>query len=142
MFSGARLCDSCSYTRGTARRVQGTRVCFSPPFLRRTLARPSAFLYAYERALGLLATLSRPRWRFYGVFLRCQVPPLGYAYCTQGFTAGFRTLFASRCLCGRGAIWADISAECPRQVHVKGDYGNLSLLLRVLFARELRDTMT
>lgn len=68
--------------------------------------------------------------------------PLGCAYCTQGFTARFRTLFASRCLCGRGAIWADISAECPRQVHVKGDYGNLSLLLHVLFARELRDTMT
>lgn len=76
-------------------------------------------------------------------FLRCQVtPPLGYEHCTQGFTARFRTLFASRCLCGRGAIWSDISAECPREVHVKGDYGNLSLLLRILFGRELRDTMT
>jgi len=48
-------------------------------------------------------------------------------------------LFASRRLCGRGTIWSDISVECPREVHVKGDYGNLSLFLRILFGHELRD---
>jgi len=72
-------------------------------------------------------------------FLRSGAPLSDTSIVRRVFTARFRMLFASRRLCGRGTIWSDISVECPREVHVKGDYGNLSLFLRILFGHELRD---
>lgn len=140
MFSRARLCDSCSYTRR-----EGARVCFSSPFLPppSCLARPSplAFPPAHENprtSRDIKPTSMAILRRF---FLRRQVPLppplLASAYCARGFTARFRTLFASRCLCGRRAIRADISAECLREVHIKDICGNLCAPL-AHFIPELR----
>lgn len=76
-------------------------------------------------------------WRF----LRCQVPPSGariVRMVLQRVLGRYlrHGAFAARERYGR------ISPRNGREVHVSGNYDNLSFLSHILFSRELRRTMT
>lgn len=81
------------------------------------------------------ATLNRPRWRFYGIFCDVRCPRGARVYCyVRALQCAFRTRYLhherrrrndtpGRAACFYGA---------PREVHVKGDYGNLLRLTCLL----------
>lgn len=93
-----------------------------------------------RRTPGVAATLSRPRWRFYGVFCRCQVPFGRAGIAREGFTvrlgrylrhgafaAGEKERYGSGYFCGMSG-----------EVRVRGDYGNLLRSLALLIRSRIK----